>query len=331
MDPRSPGPDPAEETVALPATGGEATEGEGAKTEDTEGDTEAVEAEETVALAPPGDQPPDDQPPDDEPAAAGGPTKARRRALMLGVIAAIVLLSLIVGAATFGLSRGNHGHPAQAGGAGISGARTTVADANGCHWWAADPATKGTQRNVGAPPPSAAKRVGHRTMTLSTDRGSITVTMDANRTPCTVASFTHLGIRHFYDNTACHRLVTDGIYILQCGDPSGTGRGGPTYVFADELSHAAPLPSAAGQKGLVTYPRGTVALANFGKNTNGSQFFIVYKDSPIPPGYTLFGTVSAGLDVVDTVAAGGDDGAFAPDPGGGHPKLPITIKSLTVD
>ena len=166
-------------------------------------------------------------------------------------------------------------------------------------------------------------------MTVTTNRGPIAITMNANLTPCTVASFTHLGVRHFYDNTACHRLVTDGIYILQCGDPTGTGRGGPTYVFADELSRTPPLPKASG--GLVTYPRGTVALANFGKNTNGSQFFIVYRDSPIPPGYTPFGTVSAGMDVVDRVAAGGDDGAFAPDPGGGHPKLPITIRSLTVD
>jgi peptidyl-prolyl cis-trans isomerase B (cyclophilin B) len=154
--------------------------------------------------------------------------------------------------------------------------------------------------------------------------------MDADLTPCTVASFTHLGVRHFYDNTACHRLVTEGIYILQCGDPTGTGRGGPTYVFADESTRTPPLPHASGP-GLVTYPRGTVALANFGRNTNGSQFFVVYKDSAIPPGYTPFGVVSTGMEVIDQVAAAGDDGAFTPDPGGGHPKLPLVIQSLTVE
>jgi peptidyl-prolyl cis-trans isomerase B (cyclophilin B) len=246
--------------------------------------------------------------------------------IMAAVVALSLVVSVLIGVATFGLSRKNHSRPALA--AGGSAART--ADANGCHWWTADPATKATQRNVGAPPPSAVKRVGHRTMTLTTNRGPITVTMDADLTPCTVASFTHLGVRHFFDNTACHRLVTEGIFVLQCGDPSGTGRGGPTYVFADELTRVPPLPKAPGPGGLVTYPRGTVALANFGRNTNGSQFFVVYRNSPIPPGYTPFGTVSGGMDVVDRVAAAGDDGAFAPDPGGGHPKLALVIQSLSV-
>ena len=333
MDARPPTePDPAEETVALSPAGADAEAAETvapppAEKPSAEPAETPEPAEEKLPVEPAEETP-------DEPAAGSEPPETatadrRRRAFLIGTGALAVLLSLIVGAATFGLSRHNHSHPAQAGGPGISGARATVADANGCHWWTADPAAKANQRNVGAPPPSAAKRVGHRRMTIGTDRGSVTVTMDASRTPCTVASFTHLGVRHFYDDTACHRLVTDGIYILQCGDPSGTGRGGPTYVFADELSRTPPLPKASG--GLVTYPRGTVALANFGKNTNGSQFFIVYRDSPIPPGYTPFGTVSAGMDVVDRVAAGGDDGAFAPDPGGGHPKLPITIRSLTVD
>jgi peptidyl-prolyl cis-trans isomerase B (cyclophilin B) len=293
--------------------------------------------DETVALTdPPASAEPDAEPDaEPEPDADGGTeggteggTSRRRTVIMVGLVAAGLAVSLLVGVATFAISRTRHGGSAHAGS--VSPVRI-AADADGCHWWTADPATKANQRNVGAPPPSPARRVGHRTMTVTTNRGPIEIRIDAVQTPCTVASFTHLAVRHFYDNTACHRLVTDGIYVLQCGDPSGTGRGGPTYVFADEEARIPPLPHASGPGGLVVYPRGTVALANFGKNTNGSQFFVVYKDSPIPPGFTPFGVVSAGMGVVDEVAAAGDDGAFAPDPGGGHPKLPLVIQSLTVD
>jgi peptidyl-prolyl cis-trans isomerase B (cyclophilin B) len=249
-------------------------------------------------------------------------------AIGLGVIG--LVLSVLVGFAAFGVSRANHDRAAAADARGSASAHLN-ADANGCHWWAADPASKTNEKDVGAPPPSPVRRIGHRTMTITTNRGRIVIQMNASVTPCTVASFTHLSVRHFYDNVPCHRLVTDGIYILQCGDPSGTGHGGPTYVFADELARTSPLPHAAGTDGLVTYPRGTVALANSGKDTNGSQFFMVYQDSPIPPTYTPFGTVSAGLDVLDQVARAGADAAYAPDPGGGHPKLPTVIQSLTVE
>src|SRR6266498_3513343 len=183
---------------------------------------------------------------------------------------------------------------------------------------------------MGIPPHSRAHRIGMRTMTITPNRGTVAVRVNARKTPCTVASFSYLASRHFFDGTSCHRLVTEGIYLLQCGDPSGTGRGGPTYVFADELTRTDPLPRASGADGLVTYPRGTVALANSGKDTNGSQFFIVYRDSPIPPQYTPFGTVQSGMEVLDAEARAGDDEAYTPDPGGGHPKLPLTITTLTV-
>jgi len=259
--------------------------------------------------------------PVDERAAA--PT---RRNVVVGaaLLAAVLVLSVLAGVGTWGMSRANHDRPAP------SASPHTVYDADGCRWWAADPAAQPYEHNVGIPPHSRAHRIGMRTMTITTNRGTVAVRVNARKTPCTVASFSYLASRHFFDGTPCHRLVTEGIYLLQCGDPSGTGRGGPTYVFADELTRTDPLPRASGADGLVTYPRGTVALANSGKDTNGSQFFIVYRDSPIPPQYTPFGTVQSGMEVLDAEARAGDDEAYTPDPGGGHPKLPLTITTLTV-
>src|SRR5947209_6377383 len=109
--------------------------------------------------------------------------------------------------------------------------------------------------------------------------------LDTAAAPCTVNNFRSLIARHFYDNTPCHRLTTQGIYVLQCGDPSGKGTGGPGYTFADE--------NLKGAK----YPRGTVAMANSGPGTNGSQFFLVYKDTQLDPNYTPFGTITKGLDI----------------------------------
>lgn len=157
-------------------------------------------------------------------------------------------------------------------------------------------------------------------MTIDTNRGTITIDLDAKGAPCTVASFAYLGQRHYFDDTPCHRLTTSGIFILQCGDPTGTGTGTPGYSFDDEN-----LDSITGN----SYPKGTVAMANAGPDTNGSQFFIVYQDSPLPPAYTPFGSVASGLDIVRDVAQGGDDGAYG-SAGGGHPNIPLTITTLTV-
>jgi len=249
----------------------------------------------------------------------------RQLAIAIAASALTLVLSVLVGLVMFNTSRAHHDGAAQAAAPG-----PRIPDADGCRWWSAPQESRPEQRDVGAPPPSRVRRAGPRTMTIATDHGSIVIQMNASQTPCTVASFTHLAVRHFYDNTACHRLVTAGIFILQCGDPSGTGRGGPTYVFPNERPPSAPPNRAPDANGLVTYPRGTVGLANFGQDTNGSQFFIVYRDSRIPPTYPTFGVVTSGLDLLDQVAAGGDDGTFAPDPGGGHPKTPVVIRSVTV-
>ena len=165
-------------------------------------------------------------------------------------------------------------------------------------------------------PPEQASVSGQVPMTMSTSAGTIGLTLDADNAPCTVNSFVSLASQGYFDDTRCHRLVTQGIYVLQCGDPSYSGSGGPGYSFDDELS------------GKETYGAGTLAMANAGPNTNGSQFFIVFKDSPLPPSYTVFGTIdSAGLKVVSKVAAAGTDNAFRPSDG--HPKTAVTIESVT--
>jgi peptidyl-prolyl cis-trans isomerase B (cyclophilin B) len=161
-------------------------------------------------------------------------------------------------------------------------------------------------------------------MTIVTNRGKIVIKTNRAVTPCTVASFTYLAGKHFFDKTPCHRLTTAGIYVLQCGDPTGTGSGGPAYTIPDEA-----VPAGGGNLPAVNYPRGSVAMANTGQpNSGSSQFFLVYKDSPLPPAYTNFGTITSGLDVLDKIAAAGDTESFGQ--GDGAPKLPVEIISFTV-
>lgn len=133
---------------------------------------------------------------------------------------------------------------------------------------------------------------------FNTNCGEIAIETDANA-PKTVGVLTFLAQNGFYDAIKCHRLTTDGIYVLQCGDPAGNGSGGPGFKFEDEN-----LPTAD-SAGSAIYPRGTVAMANSGPNTNGSQFFLVYQDSPLPPNYSVWGTIKSGLDRIDAIAAAG--------------------------
>ncbi|MFJ8474298.1 peptidylprolyl isomerase [Kitasatospora sp. NPDC094011] len=155
---------------------------------------------------------------------------------------------------------------------------------------------------------------GSYTMTLDTNCGKVTVAMDAAKAPHTVNSFNFLAGEQYFDHTKCHRLTTDGIFVLQCGDPTATGSGSPGYKFADENLSGA------------TYPAGTVAMANSGPGTNGSQFFLVYKDTQLPPNYTPFGKITGGLDVVQKIASAGTlEGS-----GDGHPMADVTFNSVTV-
>ncbi|MFC5177049.1 peptidylprolyl isomerase [Nocardioides taihuensis] len=175
-----------------------------------------------------------------------------------------------------------------------------------------DPA--GAAKEV-SPPPAQATVSGDVTVTMSTSVGDITADLDADSTPCTVGSFVSLAEQGYFDDTSCHRLTTQGIYVLQCGDPTGTGMGGPGYSFPDELS------------GSEKYPAGTLAMANAGPDTNGSQFFIVYDDTELPPSYAVFGKVDpASLKTVQEVAKQGTQSG-GPD---GPPKEKVEIQSVTV-
>ncbi|GLW57122.1 peptidylprolyl isomerase [Kitasatospora phosalacinea] len=151
------------------------------------------------------------------------------------------------------------------------------------------------------------------TATMDTSAGKVTFSLDAAKAPHTVNSFVFLAGQQFWDGTKCHRLTTEGIYVLQCGDPTGTGSGGPGYSFADENLTGA------------TYPAGTVAMANSGANTNGSQFFLVYKDTQLPPSYTPFGKITGGLDVLQKIAGAGVQGGG----GDGAPATPVNVTTIT--
>ncbi len=154
------------------------------------------------------------------------------------------------------------------------------------------------------------------TLTLATNCGDVVIALDP-AAPATVASAAFLTEQGFYDNTACHRLTTAGIYVLQCGDPRGDGTGGPGYAIPDEN-----LPA----EGEANYPAGTVAMANAGPGTGGSQFFIVYDDTTLPSGYTIWGQVTEGLDIVKEIASVG----VADGSADGAPRQPVFIESATV-
>jgi peptidyl-prolyl cis-trans isomerase B (cyclophilin B) len=148
---------------------------------------------------------------------------------------------------------------------------------------------------------------GTVTATLITNLGLIPLTLDRAEAPCTVQSFLHL-VRHgFYNRTICHRLTTyPTLKVLQCGDPTGTGEGGPGYRYKDELPTNLP-PAPTDPTGVrKVYARGVLAMANAGPDTNGSQFFLVFANSALRPNYTIFGSVRPlGLRTLDRIAAGG--------------------------
>jgi peptidyl-prolyl cis-trans isomerase B (cyclophilin B) len=166
------------------------------------------------------------------------------------------------------------------------------------------------------PVPEVKKPFVNRTITLTTNCGEIQIEADGINAPLTVISMSYLANKGFFDNSPCHRVTNQGIFVLQCGDPSGKGFGGPAYTAPDEN-----LPKGTGN----IYPAGSVAMANSGPNTNGSQFFIIYDDnSRLAPNYTLWGRVIKGLEIVKAVAAMGSDNSHPA--GGGVPNQPITIE-----
>ncbi|WP_309569128.1 peptidylprolyl isomerase [Actinokineospora sp. UTMC 2448] len=178
-----------------------------------------------------------------------------------------------------------------------------------------DPPADG--RDVGLPSGVAAPDV----VILLTNHGEITMAM-SRATPCTTASISHLATSGFYTGSPCHRMTkAETLSVLQCGDPTGTGSGGPGYTLPDENPTDLKPASTAGY---VTYPRGTVAMANTGEpHSGGSQFFLVYADSTLPPTYAVFATLDeASLAVLDKIAEGGVAGGGRD----GAPAVAVTIE-----
>jgi peptidyl-prolyl cis-trans isomerase B (cyclophilin B) len=171
-------------------------------------------------------------------------------------------------------------------------------------------------RNVGTPPATPDSTAVYQA-TIHTNRGDIVINLLNSKATCTVNSFVYLASKNYFSNTECQRLTTSGLFVLQCGDPTGTGEGGPGYKFDDE--------NLAGAK----YTAGTVAMANAGPNTNGSQFFLVYQNSlSLPASYTPFGTIVSGLNIIQDVAKAGSDNSNGP--GDGHPKEKVEIESVAI-
>jgi peptidyl-prolyl cis-trans isomerase B (cyclophilin B) len=187
-----------------------------------------------------------------------------------------------------------------------------ASSAGQCDYHAAIPA----DRFKGIPVFNAGQAAQPYDVRFVTTQGVITVRMLTDKAPCTTFSFRFLASKGYYNQTHCHRLTTQGIYVLQCGDPTGTGSGGPGYEFNDE--------NLAG----ATYPAGTVAMANAGPNTNGSQFFFTWKDTTLAPDYTPFGTVIGGMDVLRKIAAAGDDSQNGP--GDGYPHLYTAFRYVQI-
>jgi peptidyl-prolyl cis-trans isomerase B (cyclophilin B) len=179
-----------------------------------------------------------------------------------------------------------------------------------------------TAKSVGHTPPSIApadkvlKRIP-RTFTFVTNCGNIVVTTVGSKAPITLTQLSTLARGGYFNNSLCHRLTTKGLYVLQCGDPTATGGGGPNFTYRDEN-----LPA----EGLNNYPAGTVAMANSGPGTNGSQFFLVFADTTLGANYTIWGTVTQGLDIVKAIAKVGVKGGGAD----GAPNQPIEIRRVTV-
>jgi peptidyl-prolyl cis-trans isomerase B (cyclophilin B) len=179
-----------------------------------------------------------------------------------------------------------------------------------------------TNRAVGHTPPSIApaekvlKRFP-RTFKFVTNCGNIVVTTVGAKAPITITQLATLARGGYFNDSLCHRLTTKGLYVLQCGDPTATGGGGPNFTYRDEN-----LPTES----LNNYPAGTVAMANSGPGTNGSQFFLVFADTTLGANYTIWGTITQGLDIVKAIAKAGVKGGGAD----GAPNQPISIKRVMV-
>ncbi|MDH6139791.1 MULTISPECIES: peptidylprolyl isomerase [Kitasatospora] len=231
-------------------------------------------------------------------AAAAAATK-RRNAIIAGSVAVVVIAGASLAAS--GAFSSDPKKPSAAPAA-VKGCTNPAPGAPNNKQWSTEPTMNIDQKAT-------------YTASLDTNCGAVTFTMDASKAPHTVNSFVFLAGQNYFDHTKCHRLTTQGIYVLQCGDPTASGSGSPGYKFTDENLTGA------------TYPAGTVAMANSGPNTNGSQFFLVYKDTQLPPNYTPFGKITGGLDLLNKIAGAGENDANGP--GDGSPNQTVVFNTVT--
>jgi peptidyl-prolyl cis-trans isomerase B (cyclophilin B) len=255
----------------------------------------------------------------------------RRRQRMLAIGGAIGLL--LVAGGTYWVVTAVTGDDSPPAAAATPTPTTGAATTPGPCAWNEVPATD-TAADTGMPA-AGEPREGTQTMTVATNHGDIVVQMDLAAAPCIAASFSHLAGQEFFDGVYCHRMFPG---MLQCGDPNATdagykeqqgiGSGGPAYQFADEN-----LPTGRGgmAAGDPYYPAGTMAMANSGPGTNGSQFFFIFEDMDLNgPNYSVVGQIVEGLEVLQAIGEIGHDGAFDPNPGGGHPNEDVIIESVRV-
>jgi peptidyl-prolyl cis-trans isomerase B (cyclophilin B) len=237
---------------------------------------------------------------------------AARRNKALGGVAAAVVGVAAIGGLIFALKSDDKKDPKAAAAtspsASVSATPTATAKAGECLYSAA--AGEKAAKDVGKPPVKPAYS-GAVEATLDTSVGEVTFELDGKKAPCTTNAIAYLAKKGYFDKTSCHRLTTN---VLQCGDPSGTGSGGPGFQYDNENTEGA------------KYKKGVLAMANAGAGTNGSQFFIVYKDwDDLPADYTVFGKVTAGLDKIESVGKAGSEPA-----GDGKPKKKVEINSVTI-
>jgi peptidyl-prolyl cis-trans isomerase B (cyclophilin B) len=244
----------------------------------------------------------------------------RRRRILAGVGAVVAVLLIAVGGAWIG------------GAFDKKKADSTAQDL--CAWTPQSASSNTSLKEVGTPPTKGIPTSGTEAMTISTNQGEpIVVNLDVTNAPCSSESLKYLAGQKFYDKTDCHEITAEG--AVRCGDPTGTGQGGPTYsIYSENLPSApnasagpSPAPGAPGQHPL--YPKGTVALIGDPPGTNGSQFLIFFKDyNPASPAYPIVGTVTSGMDTVTKIGTiptvANSTGAKV------KPSKKITISSLTV-
>jgi peptidyl-prolyl cis-trans isomerase B (cyclophilin B) len=238
--------------------------------------------------------------------------RRRRNALITGGVLAVIL---VVGGILLATGVGRNGGTS-ASASGSAGSTAAGDGSDGTCAFTKDAGGGTTAKNVGTPPSKVATS-GTTKLTMTTNLGAIGITLDHAQAPCATASFEYLASKKYFDNSPCHRETDSaGLKVLQCGDPSGTGTGGPGYQYKTHTT------------GKETYKRGVVAMANSGQGFDGSQFFLVYGDSRLQPDYTVVGTIDdAGLAVLDAIAKNGNNGANGQ--GDGAPKKPVTIKTMT--